>query len=1034
MAPQLLLRRFPSAGAHLCRYQGHAHRRRLSSASEAAGGPGWRRQHEEESKAVKVSVWWDFENCHVPQNVNVCRVAQRVSAALRAAGVRGPLSITAFGDVVQLSRVAQEALVATGVVISHVPSSGKNSSDRSFMADLVYWIAQNPPPAHFFLISGDKDFANILHRLRMSNYNILLACPGKTTSVLCNAATIMWPWEALVKGENFSPKRFNHPPDGLSGSWYGHYKGALDDPFVEAESEETIATPVPSDAKLCHNPKNAVTAVPKDVVDGIRETLNSYPSGVKLSILLQQLKKNNVPLGNDFFGHKKLSCLLLSMPDIVKFVTRSSALREPCVVGVNKKLLEPAEQCFEPLSSVESDVKDNNCGRATHNDKKPPSSVSTSFPEQNCKTLSSQSIIGDRSFKQTVSENPAASAVSSSPQDVLPEDQKVCPAADMNARPESLANHKEVDAPGTPSPLGVENTVNSDGLLKRIWVLWNGPESANHEVSPCHEGTSAEVADLGTPQQDCNTDQRSRLLNRIHKTSSQNRSSDVTDGSAAMTVNFSTLSDHNHSEKHAEETEKLKRDPPILQNSKPSTGPASVPLCKDGGDTSKMSKGFFSWVMRWWKFGKLDGDNSIAMKNGIDEAKTDIIEESQSLKASTCGNEQQVVNKIFTRFYFWDVLGKQLSKPIGSELVSKAKTREELVHGLQNLDCWPLKGLVEKDVSHLVHLLLSEKKWIEETPSSDFPFRLTLPQKRTRTPPNSSTTSTPPNSSTTCTPPNSSTTCTPPNSSTTSTPPNSSKFDLSSLFNVKPLEQGKYGGDKGRTNRTPNREETLSDCHKLLKDLLLQYKYGFNISIFKRHFAQKHGYELDHQKLGYADIESLLQIMPGIRVKFPRVLPAENGNDQGGSKGDGNQSNGDDSIWGELGPVSATAKTAEGVDKETCYRPPTCSEDDFSDDENQAEQEPRRGAEQSSLLKIIDSWNGSKDGSGKKHQEIDGVMDCSRSSPGYLDTLRATRQQQQTQKQYSFVSSDLEEDESKDKLVDSVLGSLQKARGAKASN
>ncbi|KAI4974839.1 hypothetical protein ZWY2020_048446 [Hordeum vulgare] len=980
MSPQLLLRRFPSAGAHLCRYQGHGHRHRcLSSASEAAGSSGWRRQHEEESKAVKVSMW----NCHVPQNVNVCRVARRVSAALRAAGVRGPLSITAFGDVLQLSRAAQEALVATGVVISHVPSSGKNSSDRSFMADLVYWIAQNPPPAHFFLISGDKDFANILHRLRMSNYNILLACPGKTTSVLCNAATIMWPWEALVKGESFSPKHFNHPPDGLSGSWYGHYKGALDDPFVEAESEETIAPSAPSD-KLCRNPKNAVTAIPKDVVDGIREALNSYPSGVTLSTLLRQLKNNNVSLGNDFFGHKKLSCLLLSMPDIVKFVTPSTALGEPCVVGVKKKLLEPAEQCFEPLSSVESDVKDNNRGQATHSDKKPPSSVSTSFPEQNCKTVSSQSIIRDRSFKQTVNENPAASAVSSSPQDVLPEDQKVCPAVDMNARPESPANHKEVDAPGTPSSLGVENTVNSDGLLKRpttspespdnqkevdapetpsslglentvnsdgllkrIWVLWNGPESANREVPPCHEGTSAEVVDLGTPQQDRSTDQRSRLLNRIHKTSSQNRSSDVTDGSAAMIVNFSILSDHDHSEKHAEEAENLKRDPPILQSSKPCSGPASVPLCKDGGDASKMSKGLFSWVPRWWKFGKLDGDNGIAMKNGIDEAKTDITEESQSLKASTCENEQQVVNKIFTRFYFWDVLGKQLSKPIGSELVSKAKTREELVHGLQNLECWPLRGLVEKD--------------------------------------------------------------------------------------------GKYGGDKGRTNRTPNREETLSDCHKLLKDLLVQYKYGFNISIFKRQFAQKHGYELDHQKLGYADIESLLQIMPGIRVKFPRVLPAESGNGQGGSKGDGNQSNGDDSIWGELGPVSATAKTAEeGVDKGACYRPPTCSEDDFSDDENQADQEPRRGVEQSSLLKIIDSWNSSKDdGSGKKPQEIDGVVDCSRSSLGYLDTLRAARQQlQQPQKQYSFVSSesDSEEDKSKDKLVDSVLGSLQKARGAKASN
>jgi hypothetical protein len=94
-------------------------------ASYGGGGERWRGhpQQQEESKAVKVSVWWDFENCAVPQNVNVCRVAQRVSAALRAAGVRGPLSITAFGDVQQLSRATQEALAATGVAISHVPSS-----------------------------------------------------------------------------------------------------------------------------------------------------------------------------------------------------------------------------------------------------------------------------------------------------------------------------------------------------------------------------------------------------------------------------------------------------------------------------------------------------------------------------------------------------------------------------------------------------------------------------------------------------------------------------------------------------------------------------------------------------------------------------------------------------------------------------------------------------------------------------------------------------------------------------------------------
>lgn len=72
---------------------------------------------------MRVSVWWDFENCGIPNGVNVCRLAPRVAAALRAAGIRGPLSITAFGDVLQLSRSAQEALAATGVAISHVPRS-----------------------------------------------------------------------------------------------------------------------------------------------------------------------------------------------------------------------------------------------------------------------------------------------------------------------------------------------------------------------------------------------------------------------------------------------------------------------------------------------------------------------------------------------------------------------------------------------------------------------------------------------------------------------------------------------------------------------------------------------------------------------------------------------------------------------------------------------------------------------------------------------------------------------------------------------
>ncbi|XP_062204807.1 uncharacterized protein LOC133906807 [Phragmites australis] len=957
-------RRLASAGGH--HYYGGGERRRAPP-------------QDDESRAVRVSVWWDFENCHLPNGINVLRVAPRVAAALRAAGIRGPLSITAFGDVLQLARSSQEALAATGVSISHVPRNGKNSSDRSFMADLVYWIAQNPPPVHFFLISGDRDFANILHRLRMSNYNILLACPSSATSVLCSAATIMWPWEALVKGEDFSPKHFNHPPDGLSGSWYGHCKGALDDLFVETESEEPIK--VPSDSKHCPIPSDSKhCSIPKYVTNAILEALHSYPKGVSLSELRGELKKNNIFLGTDFFGHKKFSCLLQSMPDIVEFLDPPPGENQPYVTAVNNRLLQPGEQSSKIQSSAQCNVKENNLTRTEHNDKTHPSFMS----EQDSKPLSSsQSIDGNRSFTETVNENPPTFAVSSSPSDVLSKDQKEYPTADVNARTESPANHREVDErtnPGTPSSSGMENSVNKDGLFKRIWMLWNGSENAKYEVSQNSESTSAEVVDdLQTPPQECNADHRRKLLKRIHK----NGRSDGSDSTAAVSFNLSSLSDDGRSEN-------IKRDPSILENSEPSSGPASLPMGKAGkkDDTSDMNKGLFSWTSRWWTFGKSDADNITTNINAIDEARTDSIEESESSNASTYGSGEQVVNEIFTKSYFWDILEQQLSKPLGSELVSKAKTREELVHGLQKLGCWPLKGLCENDLHQLVHLLVSEKKWIEETPPRHFPFRLTLLHKRT---------------------------C---------VPSNSSKYNgLSSIFsNGKSSQQGKHVNDNSRTSRPLTREEILSDCHKLLKELLSQYEYGFNISIFKLRFAQKHGYELDHQKLGYPDLESLLQIMPDARIKFPRVLRAENGNGQAGSKRNGIQTNGDDFIWEELGPVSATTETTAGNDKETCYCPPTPSDDEFSDNDNQSDQQTRRDAEQSSLLQIIDSWNSSKDGgSSKEPQDIDKLVDCSRS---------AHRPTRLSHKQYSFVS-DSEADKEKDKLVESVLGSLQKAQGSK---
>jgi hypothetical protein len=58
----------------------------------------------------------------VPVGVNVSKVAPAITDAVRANGIKGPVHITAFGDVLQLSRSNQEALTFTGIHLSHIPN------------------------------------------------------------------------------------------------------------------------------------------------------------------------------------------------------------------------------------------------------------------------------------------------------------------------------------------------------------------------------------------------------------------------------------------------------------------------------------------------------------------------------------------------------------------------------------------------------------------------------------------------------------------------------------------------------------------------------------------------------------------------------------------------------------------------------------------------------------------------------------------------------------------------------------------------
>ncbi|XP_074575017.1 uncharacterized protein LOC141831537 [Curcuma longa] len=155
---------------------------------------------EDEYATVRTSVWWDIENCQVPRACDPNLIAQNISSALAMVGYRGPVSISAFGDTSGIAQPVQQALNSTGIALNHVPAGVKDASDKKILVDMLLWAVDNPPPANYLLISGDRDFSNALHQLSFRRYNILLAQPPNVSQALVAAAKNVWYWKDLVAG------------------------------------------------------------------------------------------------------------------------------------------------------------------------------------------------------------------------------------------------------------------------------------------------------------------------------------------------------------------------------------------------------------------------------------------------------------------------------------------------------------------------------------------------------------------------------------------------------------------------------------------------------------------------------------------------------------------------------------------------------------------------------------------------------------------------------------------------------------------
>ncbi|KAL8544775.1 hypothetical protein ACS0TY_005119 [Phlomoides rotata] len=149
---------------------------------------------------AKTSVWWDIENCQVPRGCDPHTVAKNISSALDKMNYRGSTTISAYGDTNRIPTSTQHALSSTGIALNHVPAGVKDASDKKILVDMLFWAVDNPAPANYLLISGDRDFSNALHQLRLRRYNILVAHPLRPSAALVAAANCVWQWTSLISG------------------------------------------------------------------------------------------------------------------------------------------------------------------------------------------------------------------------------------------------------------------------------------------------------------------------------------------------------------------------------------------------------------------------------------------------------------------------------------------------------------------------------------------------------------------------------------------------------------------------------------------------------------------------------------------------------------------------------------------------------------------------------------------------------------------------------------------------------------------
>jgi len=223
------------------------------------------------SKLVDVTVFWDIENCAVPSDI---RGFQVVTAMRKFVGKRQGIlkNINAFGNLNQIRQELRAELQQSGVLLHDVPPGKPSAADMALMVEFLKLVADHRPPHHVVLVSGDRDFSNVLNVLVFRGYEVTLIHLSNASEILIRAATVAIEWRSFLSGEAqlTSPTTPHIQVEGTStSSTPSQSKKSSADPIRKASSGSNLEI-----SKLMQNSEEKNTryfSILKEALDTLKK-------------------------------------------------------------------------------------------------------------------------------------------------------------------------------------------------------------------------------------------------------------------------------------------------------------------------------------------------------------------------------------------------------------------------------------------------------------------------------------------------------------------------------------------------------------------------------------------------------------------------------------------------------------------------------------------------------------------------------------------------------------------------------------------